>query len=137
MGIDEKIKVISENSKVIESSVTAYLDSIYEISEKFFDSEGNLIEGLPSDQKTIDLINSIKEDAPIYENLRRKLINGDFNLSLSEIALCGLSMVFIKIQFEKQINKLEQGRLKSEDIIKVLMSGEEIEKINFPQEIKS
>lgn len=58
-------------------------------------------------------------------------MDGDFNLSLSEIALCGLSVIFMKIQFERQINKLEQARLRSEDIIKDLMSGKDIEEINF------
>lgn len=131
MTRDEKIKVITENSEVIKASINAYLDSIYELSEKYFDSEGKLLEGLPSDQKALNFINSIKDDAPKYENLRRKIMDGDFNLSLSEIALCGLSVIFMKIQFERQINKLEQARLRSEDIIKDLMSGKDIEEINF------
>lgn len=49
MTRDEKIKVITENSEVIKASINAYLDSIYELSEKYFDSEGKLLEGLPSD----------------------------------------------------------------------------------------
>lgn len=134
MTRDEKIKVITENSEVIKASINAYLDSIYELSEKYFDSEGKLLEGLPSDQKSLDFINSIKDDAPKYENLRRKIIDGDFNLSLSEIALCGLSVIFMKVQFERQINKLEQARLRSEDIIKDLMSGKDIEEIDFSKD---
>lgn len=128
--MEKKIQIIKDNNEVVKESINAYLDSIYELTEKFFDEEGNLKEGLPSDEKAENFIKSIKEDAPRYESLRRKIIDKDFNLSLTEIAMCGLSLMFMRVQFENQIKRMEEVKQKLENIIEIVMD-KETQKVDF------
>ena len=65
---------------------------------------------------------NIKEDVSIYEKVRRKLLNNDFNLSLLEINYIGLAYMFYAIRFKKTIDNLKQAQQYSEEMHKKLIS---------------
>ena len=59
--------------------------------------------------KIVNFVKSLRDDIVKYESIRKKLIVSDFNLSLVEIARVGLSFVFVRERFKKQIENLNKS----------------------------
>lgn len=129
----EKIEYIKENKDAAEASVTAYLDAIYSLKERYLDEEGNLRPELSKDEKAEAFVKSIQHDAKQFEVIRRKLLDDDFNLSLAEIARTGLCFVFMKEQMVKQIDTLSKGIVQADLLIEKLMDST-TENIDFSKE---
>lgn len=106
MSIEKKIETIKKNKDEAISAINFYLDTLYNMTDKYFDENNNLIEGLEHDEKVEDFIKSMRQDTIQYENVRRKLINNDFNLSLVDIAYIGLSFLFMGTVTGKRIEVL-------------------------------
>ena len=130
---DEKNQLIKDNKDAAIAALNSVLDNIYELNEKFFDENGQLIPDLTYDEKAKDFIIEIRKDAPKYEKLRRKMIDDDFNLSLAETARIGLAFMYMHLTIEKQINLLTQVDQKSKDIMSKLINSDN-EIIDFSQE---
>lgn len=124
MSTEKKINAIKENKDAAIAALNSYLDTLYGMTDQYFDENGDLKEGLERDEKVESLIKSMREDAKKYESIRRKLMDSDFNLSLVEIAYVGLSFVFAGTAMEKQIKNLTLAQKSIKSIIEVLMEGE-------------
>lgn len=106
MTIEEKIQVIKEYKTSALAALNSYLDRIYDLTDKYFNEDGTLKEGLTRDEKLETFLLELKADANKYEDVRKKIIDEDFNLSLKEINLIALSFVYVQTSWEKMINNL-------------------------------
>jgi predicted nucleic acid-binding Zn-ribbon protein len=88
MSIESKIEKIKAEKESAIDALTLYLDSIYNMTDRFFDikikedgsTERVLKEGLEPDMKIEKFIMELNNDASEYEKIRGKLKNDDFNL---------------------------------------------------------
>lgn len=121
MTIEEKIQVIKEYKTSALAALNSYLDRIYDLTDKYFNEDGTLKEGLTRDEKLETFLLELKADANKYEDVRKKIIDEDFNLSLKEINLIALSFVYVQTSWEKMINNLNTAIENTKLIISQLM----------------
>ena len=133
MTLEEKQKLISENKDQAVTAVTTYLDSIYSVKEQFLTENGELKEDLPRDEKAEEFVKSVQKDAKDYEIIRRKLIDGDFNLSLLETTRVALAFTFMSVQSERLIKQMISMKEIADGLVEQLMQG--TENVDFSQEI--
>lgn len=133
MTLEEKQKLISENKDQAVTAVTTYLDSIYSVKEQFLTEDGELKEDLPRDEKAEEFVKSVQKDAKDYEIIRRKLIDGDFNLSLLETTRVALAFTFMSVQSERLIKQMISMKEIADSLVEQLMQG--TENVDFSQEI--
>lgn len=133
MTLEEKQKLISENKDQAVTAVTTYLDSIYSVKEQFLTEDGELKEDLPRDEKAEGFVKSVQKDAKDYEIIRRKLIDGDFNLSLLETTRVALAFTFMSVQSERLIKQMISMKEIADGLVEQLMQG--TENVDFSQEI--
>lgn len=144
MNLDDKIKCIRENSESAVLALTSYLDSIYNMTDQFYDQAIKEVDGketvvrilkpeLVKDEKAEKFIEELNNDASQYEKIRGKLKNGDFNLSLPEIARIGLAFTFVGITLDKQIKQANAAMADIQKIIEILMAGE-TQNVDFSKE---
>lgn len=125
MTVERKIEMVKEYVESAVAALNSYLDSLYNMTDQYFDEKENLIEGLEPDKKVETFIKSLRDEAGKFENVRHKLINRDFNLSLYEINLIAAAFVFVSGVWEKDIKKLEKAKNEADRIIKNLTSSKE------------
>lgn len=121
MTIEEKIQVVKEYKTSTLAALNSYLDRIYDLTDKYFNEDGTLKEGLTRDEKLETFLLELKADAKKYEDVRKKIIDEDFNLSLKEINLIALSFVYVQTSWEKMINNLSVAIENTKLIISQLM----------------
>ena len=121
MTIEEKIQVVKEYKTSALAALNSYLDRIYDFTDKYFNEDGTLKEGLTRDEKLETFLLELKADAKKYEDVRKKIIDEDFNLSLKEINLIALSFVYVQTSWEKMINNLNAAIENTKLIISQLM----------------
>lgn len=121
MTIEEKIQIIKEYKTSALAALNSYLDRIYDLTDKYFNEDGTLKEGLTRDEKLETFLLELKADAKKYEDVRKKIIDEDFNLSLKEINLIALSFVYVQTSWEKMINNLNAAIENTKLIISQLM----------------
>lgn len=121
MTIEEKIQVVKEYKTSALAALNSYLDRIYDLTDKYFNEDGTLKEGLTRDEKLETFLLELKADAKKYEDVRKKIIDEDFNLSLKEINLIALSFVYVQTSWEKMINNLNAAIENTKLIISQLM----------------
>ena len=122
MGINKKIFAIQENREAAIAAIDGYLDYAYSLRDTFLDENGNLKEFLTPDANAEALIPS-EEKANIYENIRMKLKNEDFNLSLFEINYIGLAFFFSQCKMKNRIDELKIAIDEIKDINSVLFES--------------
>lgn len=144
MSIEKKIECIRENSESAILALTSYLDSIYNMTDQFFDNQIQEVNGeqkvvrvlkpeLAPDKKAEKFAEELNNDAGKFEIIRGKLKNGDFNLTLTEIARIGLAFVFVGITLDKQIKATTAARDDIQKITEILMA-EETQTVDFSKE---
>ena len=121
MTIEEKIQVVKEYKTSALAALNSYLDRIYDLTDKYFNEDGTLKEGLTRDEKLETFLLELKADAKKYEDVRKKIIDEDFNLSLKEINLIAISFVYVQTSWEKMINNLNAAIENTKLIISQLM----------------
>lgn len=126
MTLQEKQTLIKENKEAAISAFNTYLDSIYDLTDDFFDEEGNFQNFLSKDEKLENFIKSLRSNTNDYEKVRKKLINNDFNLSLFEINIVMLSFYYVNEKWKKQIEQLEIARNEAQKLIHSLIDNEEL-----------
>lgn len=126
MSINKKIFIIQQNKEAAIAALNNYLDYIYSLHERFFEKDDTLKEGLTKDPAAEELILSSKNNADKFENVRRKLLDDDFNLSLSEINYIALGFLFSLIRMKNQISDLKKLSLELSDIVDILFEGTQI-----------
>ena len=124
MNLEEKINLIKENKDATIAALNGILDDIYNLYEPYFDEDGKLNPELVHDEKLESFIKELKQDSERYGNLRRRIINGDFNLSLTEINSIGIIFLHMSIKLKKEIKNFTKAANKADDLTKKLMDLE-------------
>lgn len=145
MSIETKIEKIKAEKESAIEALNLYLDSIYNMTDKFFDNQIQevdgekkvvrvLKEGLEPDKKVEGFIKELNSDASAYEKVRGKLLSDDFNLSLTEIARIGLAFTFAGIVIQKRVEESQKALAQIKATIDVLMEGE-TQNVDFSKEV--
>lgn len=116
-----KLSLIKEHKSDAIAALNAYLDKIYYLTDTFLDENGNLLEGLTYDEKPVNFVKSLTKDTQEYEKVRKKLIEDNFDLTLYEINLVGLSFYYLNQSWQKQIKQLLAAVEESNKIVEVLL----------------
>lgn len=125
MTVEEKIEIIKSNKKFIVGALNVYLDSVYNLTDDFFDKDMKLKPFLSEDNKTEQYLLELREKAEYYEKIRAKLLSNDFNLSLAEINYINLTLLYSAISMEKEVKKIQNSISVAKNIYNNLLSGEE------------
>ena len=104
MGLKEKRKIIKDNKSACMAAITGYLDKMYYLTDEERLSEINNV----LEPKTKDFILSLKDEEVKFEAARQKIIQ-DEELSLFEINLVRLALVFAKGRMEDQIESYKKA----------------------------
>ena len=127
MTLEEKIEFVKQNRDEAIVVLNGLLDANYTVIESHDEYMRTVIEEMGQTLKENDeagrqFVMNIKEDVDVYEKVRRKLLNNDFNLSLLEINYIGLAYMFYAIRFKKTIDNLKKAQQYSEETHKKLIS---------------
>ena len=144
MSIETKIEKIKAEKESAIEALNLYLDSIYNMTDKFFDNQIQevdgeekvvrvLKEGLEPDSKIEGFVKELNNDASVYEKVRGKLLSDDFNLSLTEIARIGLAFTFAGIVIQKRVEEGQKALAQIKTTIDVLMEGD-TQNVDFSKE---
>lgn len=125
MTLEEKIEVIKEFSEPAVKALECYLDCIYNLTDDYFDENFNLKEGLKSDERLEKFLKELRKDAFKFEEVRHKILQKDFKLSLVEINLIAAAFIYINGVWIKDIEKLKKASKEAERVINKLTSKEE------------
>ena len=104
LGLKEKRKIIKDNKSACVAAITGYLDKMYYLTDekRLLDVDSIL------EPKTKDFLSSLKEEEVKFEAARQKIIQ-DEDLSLFEINLVRLALVFSKGRMEEQIENYNRA----------------------------
>lgn len=125
MTNEEKIELIKANKSTIFAALNVYLDSIYDLTDEFFDEKGNRKSVLPQNIQAENFLKETYAGAQNYENVRAKLARDDFNLSTLEINYIALAFLYVVISLDKELTKLQDTYTNAKDLYNKLTSGEE------------
>ena len=120
--MEKKLSLIKENKDAAVAAINSYLDRVYDLTDKYFNEDLSLKEGLTPDEKVEKFIRELRSDCVKYESVRQKLINSDFNLTLYEINLIGLSFMYVAQTWKKQIEMLTKAKSEAENIVQSLLA---------------
>lgn len=123
--MEKKLSLIKENRDAAIAAINSYLDRVYDLTDKYFNEDLSLKEGLTPDEKVEKFIRELRSDCVKYESVRQKLINSDFNLSLYEINLIGLSFMYVSQTWKQQIEMLTKAKSEAENIVQSLLAKKE------------
>ena len=123
MTLEEKNELIKEFQEPAIAALERYLDSIYNLTDEYFNESGQLIEGLTPDEKVENFIKEMRIEAQKFEVVRHKLMNKDFNLSLFEVNLIAAAFLFVQQVWEKDIKKLQKASEEAKKIYERLVSA--------------
>lgn len=123
--MEKKLSLIKENKDAAVAAINSYLDRVYDLTDKYFNEDLSLKEGLTPDEKVEKFIRELRSDCVKYESVRQKLINSDFNLSLYEINLVGLSFMYVAQIWKQQIEMLTKAKSEAENIVQSLLAKKE------------
>lgn len=102
MTIEEKIQVVKDNKSAALAALESVTDRIYDITDTLLNNKGNLMTAEIKSYKTQQFLINLRKDAKKYEDVRVKLMNDDFNLSLLEINYVALSFKFCSDNLKEQ-----------------------------------
>lgn len=119
-----KIELIKQYKETAIAALNNYLDSMYNLTDKYFDKEGKMLTLPERNEKLESFINEIRIDTQKYESVRRKLIDENFDLSLYEINLVALSFLFTTEIMKQQVKNLTQTIEALSDLAAALMKKE-------------
>lgn len=119
--MEEKIQIIKENRDAAIAALNSYLDKIYGLTDQYFTSDGILKEGLTKDEKLEKFLLELKEDASKYESVRRKIIDEDYNLSLTDINHVALAFTYVSATWQTMIKNLTKAIEETKPIVSKLM----------------
>ena len=123
-----KIELIKQYKETAIAALNNYLDSMYNLTDKYFDKEGKMLPLPERNEKLESFINEVRTDTQKYESVRRKLIDENFDLSLYEINLVALSFLFTTEIMKQQVKNLTQTIEALSDLAAALMKKKEKEK---------
>lgn len=120
-----KIELIKKYKETAIAALNSYLDSMYNLTDKYFDKDGNMLPLPERNEKVENFIQEVRADTQKYESVRRKLIDENFDLSLYEINLVALSFNFTIETMKKQVENLTRTIEVLSDLVAALMAKKE------------
>lgn len=124
MNLQEKQELVKSHKDESIAALDKYLDCLYNTTNKFLTDKGELNEALFDSEKVTNFVKELIEDEEKYENVRRKIIDNDFNLSLTEVNLVALSFVFVDTRLKNYIESFQKVRKEISPLITQLMSAD-------------
>ena len=100
--MEEKIQLIKENKDAAVAALNSYLDRIYNLTNQYFTEDNQLKEGL-------------------YESVRRKLLDENYDLSLKEINYIALAFTYVSATWQTMIKNLTKAIEETKPIVSKLM----------------
>lgn len=122
MLLNDKITIIKDFKEPAIAALNSYLDRIYSLTKEYVDENNVLKDNLQEDEKVYNFVCELKEDSVKYENVRRKLINNDFCLTLIEVNYIALAFYYSIETMKKQKETIETTINSLNDIVKKLIS---------------
>lgn len=120
MTLKEKREIIVKNKDPAIAALDSVLDRIYDLSDVTLDKKSDNVGNANIQQ----LVEELKKDASKYEKVRRKLLYGDIDLSLTEINYIALAFHFCAERMRGEVISLNKAIGISESMVKKLMSAE-------------
>lgn len=118
--MEKKMQLIKDNKDVVIMSLNKYLDIVYDLTDKYFNQDGSLKEGLTQDEKLVNFIKDTRTDANNFEQVRRKVIDDNYDLSLVEINYIVISFLYVQNVWNNEIEKLQKAKTELADFISKL-----------------
>ena len=119
--MEEKIQLIKENKDAAVAALNSYLDRIYNLTNQYFTEDNQLKEGLTKDEKLEKFLMELRNDASIYESVRRKLLDENYDLSLKEINYVALAFTYVSATWQTMIKNLTKAIEETKPIVSKLM----------------
>ena len=120
-----KLELIKKYKETAIAALNSCLDSMYNLTDKYFDKEGKMLSLPERNEKVENFIQEVRADTQKYESVRRKLIDENFDLSLYEINLVALSFNFTIETMKKQVENLTRTTEVLSDLVAALMAKKE------------
>lgn len=124
----ESGQLVKKNKEPCVAALNFYLDYLYSLKEEFFDEDFKRKPFLEENKTVEELIISLCKNANIYEDIRKKLLKDDFNLSRAELDYIGLSLFFWNRVCEAQINKLKAAQEIASNLSNTLLKNSSVDK---------
>lgn len=119
--MEEKIQLIKENKDAAVAALNSYLDKIYNLTDRYFNEDNRLKEGLTKDEKLEKFLMELRNDASKYESVRRKLLDENYDLSLKEINYVALAFTYVSATWQTMIKNLTKAIEETKPIVSKLM----------------
>lgn len=129
MDMAEKIELIKEHRTDTLAALSVYITHIYDMSNPFFNKNGELIQDAiktETDEEYIKFIKSFRQSVREFEMLEAKIKKNDFNLSLLEIDQIALVFQYMEEVFKTQLQQTEWAISKCKKVSDQLMETEKI-----------
>lgn len=123
MELTSKQKIIEEHKEDFTAALNAYLDKMYQLTDSYLE-DNERKEFLTPDEKVENFVKELIEDEKKYEDVRRKILDNDFNLSVIEIQYAALAMAYCIIRFDKHIEEVEIAKKNAIDLYKQIETQE-------------
>ena len=124
MTLEEKREIIIKNKDPALAALESVSDRIYDLTDDLLNEQGKLMTAKIGNYKVEQFATELRNDAEKYEKVRAKLLNSDFNLSISEINYVALAFYFCSEKLHAQIADMEKAASLAEDLREKLMSKE-------------
>jgi hypothetical protein len=122
MTLQEKQSLIKEQKEVVQGVLNIYLDSVYDLTDPFYNEDGSLKSSHPLSKEVVNFVESLRKDAECTEKVRLKVLENDFNLSLFEINVIAICFKYVRLQWSKDIERIQAASKEADDIISSLES---------------
>lgn len=124
MTLEEKREIIIKNKDPALAALESVSDRIYDLTDDLLNKQGKLMTSKIGNYKVEQFALELRNDAEKYEKVRAKLLNSDFNLSISEINYVALAFYFCSEKLHAQITDMEKAASLADDLREKLMSKE-------------
>ena len=127
MDMAEKIELIKEHKTDTLAALSVYITHVYDMSNPFFNKNGELIQDAiktETDEEYIKFIKSFRQSVREFETLEAKIKKNDFNLSLLEIDRIALVFQYMEEVFKKQLQQTEWAIAECKKVSDQLMETE-------------
>lgn len=130
--LEEKITLIKNSKDSVVAALNAYLDRIYNLTDPFFKNNelvdvSNINEILNKNGEEVgdtknflDFIKSFRNSTNDFENVRKKILSDDFNLSAKDISYVEIAFTYTGTVFNRKIKELQEAINLNNEILKKL-----------------
>lgn len=130
--LEEKISLIKNSKDSVVAALNVYLDRIYNLTDPFFENNelidvSNINEILNKNGEEVDdtknfldFIKSFRNSTNDFENVRKKILSDDFNLSAKDISYVEIAFTYTGAVFNRKIKELQEAINLNNEILKKL-----------------